>query len=118
MIIGVLTLRFALHDNHSLKGKRQFAASLKQKLRNHFNAAVAEVDDQDLLDRLTLAVVVVSGDGVRVQSQLSKVLAMVEAVSVEDLVDAHQEIFAADGGKWSPADGAPDSEELFGEPHA
>jgi hypothetical protein len=41
MIIGVLTLEFRLHGNSSLKGKRQVAQSLKQKLRNTFNVAVS-----------------------------------------------------------------------------
>lgn len=99
MYVGVLRVRFALHDNHSLKGKRRFALSMKQKLRNAFNVAVAEVADQDSHDRLTLAVVAVSGDRRRLESQMTKALLKVEAVSDEDIVDSQVEIFAAEGGE-------------------
>ncbi|MCA1944806.1 MAG: DUF503 domain-containing protein, partial [Desulfovibrio sp.] len=44
MVIGTLLLEFTLHGNDSLKGKRNVAQSLKRKLRNKFNVAVAEVD--------------------------------------------------------------------------
>jgi uncharacterized protein YlxP (DUF503 family) len=122
MILGVLTLRFALHDNHSLKGKRQFAASLKQKLRGGFNVAVAEVGDQEALNRLTLAVVAVSTDARRIQSQMSKILEMVEAVSTEDLADAHLEIIPAGSGEepedWTISAPEPMTEACFGEGRA
>jgi len=98
MYLGVLTVRFALHDNHSLKGKRRFSLSMKQKLRNSFNVAVAEVADQDAHDRLTLAVAAVSGDRRRLESQMTKALLKVEAISDEDIVDSQVEIFAAEGG--------------------
>jgi len=94
MKIGVLTLEFRLHGNRSLKDKRKVALSLKQKLRNKFNAAVAEVDAMDVHDKLVLAVVTVAGDAKRVQSTLSKALAMVEAISPADLVHCETEIFS------------------------
>lgn len=105
MYVGVLRVRFALHDNHSLKGKRRFAASMKQKLRNTFNMAVAEVADQDSHDRLTLAAVAVAGERKRVESQMTKALSMVEAVSDEDILDSQVEIFVAEGGEeFDPGD--------------
>jgi len=41
----------------SLKEKRQVLRSLKDRLREHFNVSVAEVDHQDLWQRATLGVV-------------------------------------------------------------
>jgi uncharacterized protein YlxP (DUF503 family) len=95
MIIGVMTLRFRLHGNDSLKGKRQVAQSLKQKLRNTFNVAVSEVEAQDELSRLVLAVVTVSGETARAESTLSKALSLVEAASPVELVDVSTEVFSA-----------------------
>lgn len=97
MIIGVLTLEFRLHGNDSLKGKRQVAQSLKQKLRNTFNVAVSEVDAQDAHQKLVLAVVTVSGETTKVESRLSKALAMVEAISPAELVRADTEVFSSAG---------------------
>lgn len=49
MIIGVLTVEYTLHGNDSLKGKRRVANSLKQKVRNTFNVAIAEAGTEDSL---------------------------------------------------------------------
>ena len=97
MIIGVMTLTFRLHGNDSLKGKRQVAQSLKQKLRNTFNVAVSEVDAQDAHQKLVLAVVTVSGDTAKVESRLSKALAMIEAITPVELVNCDTEIFSSSG---------------------
>ncbi|WP_419787594.1 DUF503 domain-containing protein [Pseudodesulfovibrio sp.] len=94
MILGVLTLEFRLHGNRSLKGKRKVALSLKQKLRNKFNVSVAEVDAMDVHEKLVLAVVTVANETQRVESSLSKALAMVEAISPAELTNCNTEIFS------------------------
>lgn len=95
MILGVLTLHFRLHGNRSLKGKRQIANSLRQKLKNKFNVAVSEVEAQDSLERLVLAVITVSGESRRVESQLEKALSHAQAATSEELVDSSLEIFSS-----------------------
>jgi len=97
MIIGLLTLEFRLNGHSSLKGKRQVAQSLKQKLRNTFNVAVSEVEAQDAHQKLVLAVVTVSGETTKVESRLSKALAMVEAISPAELVRCDTEVFSSAG---------------------
>lgn len=58
--IGLLTLELHLVDAHSLKDKRHYVLGLKERLRNKFNVAVAETDDQDIQNRATLAAVTIS----------------------------------------------------------
>ena len=94
MILGVLTLEFRLHGNRSLKGKRKVAQSLKQKLRNTFNVAVAEVEAMDVHDRLVLGVVTTANESAKGESRLSKALAMVEAISPAELTRCDTEIFS------------------------
>lgn len=101
MILGVLRLSFRLHGNRSLKGKRQIASSLKQKLRNKFNIAISEVAVQDNLERLELAVVTVAPESKRVESQLDKVLSHAQAATSEELTDSSVEIFSADDNDTS-----------------
>jgi uncharacterized protein YlxP (DUF503 family) len=60
--IGVLTLVLRLENAHSLKEKRHVVKSLKDRLRNKFNVAVAEIDYQDLWQRAAVAAVTVSAD--------------------------------------------------------
>ncbi len=58
--IGVLTLELHLVDARSLKDKRHYVLGLKERLRNRFNLAVAETEDQDLQNRGVLMAVTVS----------------------------------------------------------
>ena len=87
MVVGVLTLEFALHGNDSLKGKRRVAQSLKMKLRNKFNVAVAETAMQESWDTLVLAAVTVSSDATHARGLLQKALNMVVAAAEAELVD-------------------------------
>ena len=85
MHIGVCRLMTHLPESSSLKAKRQVARSLTTRLRNQFNVAVAEVDDNDLWQRLTLGVCCVSNDSAHANEMLSRVVSFVEN-SREDLV--------------------------------
>jgi len=71
--IGVITLELRLDDSHSLKDKRHFIKSLKDRLRTRFNVAVAEIDYQDLWQRGLVAVVTVSSDQTRAEQTLQSV---------------------------------------------
>ena len=57
MIIGMLVLDLFNEQFHSLKEKRQLLSSLKKRLKNKFNIAVAESDCQELWQKAQLAVV-------------------------------------------------------------
>jgi len=72
--VGVITFELRLEDAHSLKDKRHYIKSLRDRLRGKFNVAVAEIDYQDLWQRGLVACVTVSGD----QSHAEQVLQSVE----------------------------------------
>ena len=59
-MIAFLTLELRIEAAQSLKDKRQVVRSLKDRLRAHFNVAVAELDANGLWNRATLGVVSVS----------------------------------------------------------
>jgi uncharacterized protein len=71
--IGVLTLELQLEDAHSLKDKRHVVQALKDRLRHKFNVAVAEIDNQDLWQRGTVAAVTVSPSHEHAQKVLQAV---------------------------------------------
>jgi uncharacterized protein YlxP (DUF503 family) len=71
--IGVITLELRLDDSHSLKDKRHFVKSLKDRLRTRFNVSVAEIDYQDLWQRGLVAVVTVSSDQIHAEQVLQSV---------------------------------------------
>lgn len=96
MFIGILRVEFRLHGNESLKDKRRVAQSLKQKIRNKFNVAVAETGSQDSMDYLALSVVSLSNERRHLESRMSKCLNMIEAASDEELVYDDIEILGAE----------------------
>ena len=86
MFIGILGVEFRLHGNESLKDKRRVANSVKQKTRAKFNVSIAEVDSENDMGRLCLAIVSVSNDKRHLESRLTKCLSMLEAVCPEEMV--------------------------------
>jgi len=77
-VIGVLTMELRLENSRSLKDKRHVVESLKSRLRNKFNVAVAEIDHQDLLQRAAVAAVTVSPD----HTNAARILEFVEREAV------------------------------------
>src|SRR5262245_24905182 len=60
MTVGVARVSLYLEETFSLKDKRQVVRSITQKVRNQFNAAIAEVADLNDPRVATLAIVTVS----------------------------------------------------------
>ena len=84
-----------LPDSHSLKAKRQIARSVVARIRNQFNVTVAEADDNDLWQRLTLGVCCLSNDTKHANEILSNVVAFVEKSRDDlELLDYETEIIA------------------------
>jgi len=87
-VIGVLTLELWLENSHSLKEKRHVVQSLKERLRNKFNVAVAEIDYQDLWQRAAVAAVTVSSDQVHAEKVLRSVEDEAASLLGQELVGA------------------------------
>jgi len=74
MNVGVCRIKLRLPENLSLKGKRQVVKSIVGRVEGRFNVAVAEVDDQDLWQLVTIGVCCVSNSKRRNDEVLSNVL--------------------------------------------
>ena len=95
MHIGFCRLELYLPDTHSLKGKRQVAHSVAARIRNQFNVSVAEVDNNELWQRLTLGVCCLSNDSKHANEIISKVAAFVESSRPDlELLDYETEIIS------------------------
>jgi uncharacterized protein YlxP (DUF503 family) len=91
MPIGLLTLEIHIPDARSLKDKRQVLRSLKDRLRQHFNVAVAELDHQDVWQRALVGIVTLSNDEQHVRESLDHVAAEAERILGRDLVSQEME---------------------------
>ena len=91
--VGICKLTLHLPESSSLKEKRQVARSLTDRIRNRFNVAVAEVEDANLRQRLTLGVCCVSNDRGHADSMLAGVVNYVEESRLDlELLDVQSEI--------------------------
>ena len=93
MPIGLLTLEIHISEAQSLKDKRQVLRSLKDRLRAHFNVAVAELEHQELWQRSKVGVVSISGDGKHLEESLAAVAAESERLLGRDLVSQEIDYF-------------------------
>ena len=84
MNVSVCRLTLRLPENQSLKGKRRVIKSLTSRIRNRFNASIAEVDDNEAWQLATLGIACVSNSARHSDDMLSSVLAFIES-SREDV---------------------------------
>jgi len=76
-IVGLLSVELFIPHAQSLKDKRMVVRAVKDRLKK-FNAAVAEVEHQDLWQRAGLGVVAVSNGRAHVDEVLSSVVDEIE----------------------------------------
>ena len=74
MNLGICIIRLRLPENQSLKGKRKVLKSLIARVRNSFNVAIAEVDDQDVWQVAAIGIACVSNDAQQNNRVLSNVV--------------------------------------------
>lgn len=92
MVVGVCQLELVLNGTYSLKAKRQVVKSLITKTRQKFNVSIAEVDSNDLWQRLTMGFSIVGNEGKYVNSMLNKVVDFIQDTNMAHTIDYHIEI--------------------------
>src|SRR3989454_9954212 len=93
MPIGLLTLEIHIPDARSLKDKRQVLRSLKDRLRRHFNGAVAGLDHQDTWQRSLIGVGALSADEKNLEESLQLAFAESEGLLRRGLIGHQTEVF-------------------------
>jgi uncharacterized protein len=71
--VARLTLEIEIAHAQSLKDRRQVVRSLKDRLRNAFNLAIAELDSAEAWNRATLGIAVISGSTGYLSGQLQEI---------------------------------------------
>jgi uncharacterized protein YlxP (DUF503 family) len=73
MPIARLTLEIEIPHAQSLKDRRQVIRSIKDKLRNSFNLAIAELDEGTVWNRATLGIAAISNSASYLTGQLHQI---------------------------------------------
>lgn len=91
MIIGILQASLYLSEPQSLKDKRRILKSLIERMKNKFNASVAEIDQLDSWNYAKIGVVCVSNDAGHADSMMSSVINFIEAQTQVELTHVETE---------------------------
>lgn len=94
MFVGVARVSLDIPASGSLKAKRQVVRRVTDRVKARFNAAVAEVDENDLWQRAIIAVSVISNDKQHCNEQLDKILHFIEEMYAAPVTGREIEILA------------------------
>ena len=92
MYVGCCSIKFFLHGNHSLKGKRRVIRTLKDRLKNRFNVSVAEIGNQDVWQNLHIGIVAVNSDPKYLEGQINRVVDAIEKMYLAEITDCQTQI--------------------------
>ncbi len=87
---GIITLR--IHDCRSLKAKRKVVKSIIARVRNGFNASVAEIGANDVYHRAEIGFALVGNNRSLVNSKLDKILNAIDGAGLAEIVDSEMEL--------------------------
>ena len=87
MIVFVCEVQLFLPESSSLKDKRGVIKSLKERIHNRFNVSVSEIAHNDLWQRSTLGMAVVSTAAQHANQVLSKTVDFIEQDRRVELLD-------------------------------
>jgi uncharacterized protein YlxP (DUF503 family) len=108
MTVGIARITLFLPTSHSLKDKRAVLRRLKALVRNKFNAAIAEVGEHELWQRVAVGVAVVGSDRPFTEAALDELLRFVEGhadvTHVEREFQSYNQTFGVGAGveHWNP----------------
>lgn len=93
MVVAVQTWELSLPGCASLKDKRSVIRSLKDRLRQKFQASVAETDYQDVHERAALSLALVATDRHFAESVLDKADRFVQEHGRAVIVGVRRDIY-------------------------
>ena len=82
MIVGLLTLDIHLPYSHSLKEKRKRMLRIKDRLKNKYNVAFAELDFQDKWQRTRIGIVTLNSQKKIIEQMFQKII-----LEFQELID-------------------------------
>lgn len=92
MIVATAMVTIHIPWALSLKDKRMEVKSLCAKVRNKFNASIAEVDLQDIHRQIVLGFACVVNDGAVADSMIDRILEFLQANTEGEIIDIVREL--------------------------
>ena len=96
MVIGVCKVFLTIDEAFSLKEKRHIVKSIIERLKSRFNAAVAEVDLNDMWKSTVIGISCISNEAGHVDSMMSNIVNFIENDGRAVLFDYSTEVIHVD----------------------
>lgn len=103
MVVGVMQVEIAIDWSQSLKDKRRVVRSLKDALHRHHMVSVAEIEDQDILNRATLGVALAGASGGAIGATLDRVLGRIRSAPDCEVTGTSRRLLHGWGASFGPA---------------
>jgi len=100
MVIGCCSIKFCLHGNNSLKGKRRVVRVIKDRLKKDFNVSIAEVGYQDVWQSLHIGISAVGSNRAYMDGLMSKVVDAIDRMNLAEIVDCKTETLNMGSGDF------------------
>jgi uncharacterized protein YlxP (DUF503 family) len=96
MTVGACRITLRLPENDSLKGKRQLVKSVISRVHNKYNVSIAEIDDNESWQILSLGISCVSNSVRHADEMLTNVVKFIAGSRLDaELLDYEIELLQA-----------------------
>lgn len=91
MVIGTATVTIYAPWVHSLKEKRMIVKSLCTKIGNKFNVSIAEIEEQDIHQRVVLGMACIAMEASFADSVIDTILNFIESNTEGEIIEIKRE---------------------------
>jgi uncharacterized protein YlxP (DUF503 family) len=119
MVVGVCRLTLLMPESHSLKQKRMVLRRIKDRTRQKFNLAIAEVALNDQWQSAQLGFAVLANERRFVETMVARICSFVEAMALAKIADEEKDFITygeaegLGGGEQFPGWSAEEDEQLL-----
>ncbi len=92
MVVAAARVELRVHGSRSLKEKRGVVQSIKQRVRNRFNVAVAEVGGQDTWQIAVIGLATVAEEAQDARRRLESAIDFIVDLHLAEVIDQEVEI--------------------------
>ena len=92
-MVGVKRVSFLMPENVSLKDKRQVVRKLSDTIKNRFNVSFAEVEQDDKLQKSTIAVTMVASDQEIIKTAFTQISNLIESLAEIRVLNEANDVF-------------------------
>ena len=104
MYVGVCRLTLVAPGTRSLKEKRSVLRRIKDRTASKFRVSVAEVDLQDVLQKIVVGFAVVSASGELAESLVDGIIRFIDSIGVAQIIGDDRDVFQFEDGDFSQID--------------